>query len=149
MPWVLPVRQRSFLPHALDFFKRLSLCLRDHIVDCEHSCYADCRKHEVGVSWADAILKGGQNQTDLHIDFTAYNGQHLLVYYKPLSPFQTSIIRAQIAFTGHASGTMKGLTRKLLPKLVRVAMAVAGPRAAKGKTSPTISQLIGPKLTCE
>ena len=41
------------------------------------------------------------------------------------------------------------LTRKLLPKFVRVARAVAGPLTAKGKTSPTISQLMGPKLTCE
>lgn len=39
-------------------------------------------------------------------------------------------------------------TRKLLPKLVRVARAVAGPRTLRGNTSPTISQLIGPKLSC-
>ena len=41
------------------------------------------------------------------------------------------------------------VTRKLDPKFVSVARAVAGPLTAKGKTSPTISQLMGPKLTCE
>ncbi len=40
------------------------------------------------------------------------------------------------------------LTTKLEPKLVMVAMAEAGPLTANGKISPTMSQLIGPKLTC-
>ena len=41
-----------------------------------------------------------------------------------------------------------GLTPKLLPKFVSVASAVACPRTASGKISPTISHEMGPKLTC-
>lgn len=117
MPWALPVRRRSFLPHTLNFFKRFPLCLRDHIVDCEHSCYADCSKYEIGVSWADAILKGGQNQTDLHMDITAYKGQHMLLYNKPLSPFQTSNICVRLACLRHICGVKQGADQEVAAKI--------------------------------
>lgn len=39
-------------------------------------------------------------------------------------------------------------TTKLVPKFVSVARAMAGPRTASGKTSPTMIQEMGPKLTC-
>ena len=39
-------------------------------------------------------------------------------------------------------------TTKLVPKLVRVASAIAGPLTARGNTSPTMIQEIGPKLIC-
>lgn len=39
-------------------------------------------------------------------------------------------------------------TTKFVPKLVRVARAMAGPLTASGNTSPTMIHEIGPKLIC-
>lgn len=66
-------------------------------------------------------------------------------YRQPMGGAEPVQLAAE-AGRGQRGGAAR--TPKLDAKLVTVASADACPRTASGNTSPTINQLIGPKLIC-